>query len=76
MNFFIVVFNSLFQLLQFGRQFLIRGKNLPQPHKSPHDCNIDIDSTFTFQNTGKHRHTLLRKSVRQIFAMTPPLTGV
>ena len=45
-------------------EFLIRFQQLTQLYEGPHDCDVDLDSSFAIEDTREHRDPLLRESIR------------
>ena len=61
---FVVFPHALLQFFKFLRQLTIGLKGFMQLYESTHDGDVYFDRAFALQDTGKHGHTLLSKSVR------------
>lgn len=48
-------------LRHFPGQVLIRGQNLAEPDKSPHDGNVDLNGLLAAENAGEHGDAFLRE---------------
>ena len=53
----------VFDGVEPAREFFVRSEELPQAHKGSHDFDIDLYGTLAPENTGQHRHALLRERV-------------
>jgi len=44
----------LFKFLKLTGEILVRGKELSEPDKCPHDIDVHLDGAFAIENTGEH----------------------
>jgi hypothetical protein len=56
---------------QFCSQVLVCCQNLPDFDKGTNDKDVHLNSSFTLEHRGKHRHAMLSKSIWHITATAP-----
>src|SRR6476661_4375818 len=57
---------ALLHCVNFSAQFFVCDEHFAKPNEGSHDRDVYLNGSRTAEYAGKHRHTLLRESIRNI----------